>query len=147
MNTLLFLLLSAFLTGNNDDPYNEAEKQANLILFLSHEEIDSFSVCEGRMKLIVLKDTVLNKPGCIGTEYNYPLYQFKTEIVYYKNRKIASLEKMQIQLKRYEREGVTTGIQIITIPDPLNTFYFDPEQHLITHDQFLELRDKICKNN
>jgi hypothetical protein len=141
---LYFIMLLAF---NSENSYQHAETEANLVLSLPHEEKDSSDICNGKMRFILLRDSVLNKPGCIGTEYNYPIYKFETEIVYYKDQQIASVEKREIHLKRYERFGVTTGIRITAVLDSLHSYYFDPEENLITHTQLVELQAKICKGN
>ena len=77
----------------NNNPYQKAETQASSILSLHHEYKDSTIYCGGKLKSLVVKDSMINKPGGIGTEYNYPLYKYETEIIYYENSNIASIEK------------------------------------------------------
>ena len=145
INVLLYFYL--LLLPLADNQYQKAEEQAALALSLPHEDTDSFSFCNDKIRSVVLRDSILNKPGRIGTEYNYPIYKYETEIVFYKNGKLAAIEKKEIQLKRYQYDGVTTGIQISTVPDPAQTFYFDQEQRLITHAQLLEIQEKICSKS
>ncbi|MFN8283802.1 MAG: hypothetical protein U0U67_11350 [Chitinophagales bacterium] len=142
---ILYFFMLLMTTGEN--AYQKAEAQAKLALSLPHEDSDSFSFCNDKIKSIIRRDSILNTPGHIGTEYNYPIYKYETEIIYYKNRTIAAIEKKQIELKRYQYNGVTTGIQIITTMDSVNTFYFDQEQHLITHAQLLEIQEKLCSKS
>ena len=140
---LLFFYM--LLMNSTENAYQQAAMQANMTTAASHEAIDSFSYCDGKIKSFVFKDSVLNKPGQVGTEYNYPLFKFETEIVYYKNNTIASFVKREIHLKRYEYGGVTIGIQITATLDSLNTFYFDQEQQAVNHTEFLKLQSKICR--
>lgn len=53
----------------------------------------------------------------------------------------------EIQLNRYEYEGVTTGIQITTKLDTQNTFYFNQEQQPVSRKQLLEIQEKICSKS
>ena len=140
-----FLYFYMLLISGAENDYQKAETQVNSILSIPHESVDSFSFCDNKIKYIVLKDSVINKKGGIGTEYDYPIYKFITEIVFYKDMKIAAIEKKQVQLKRYEYEGVTTGIQISATLDSTQNYYFDQQQNLITHKQLLEIQSKICK--
>jgi len=138
---LYFYMLMAY---NSENKYQKAEMQANLVMSMQHQDMDTFSTCNDRFKTFILKDSIINKPGSIGTEYNYPIYKFETQIVYYKNMKIASIETKTIKLKRYADHGVTTGIQIMASLDSSQTYYFDQEQKLITRTQLLALQTKIC---
>ena len=59
--------------------------------------------------------------------------------------KIAAIERKQIQLKRYEYDGVTTEMQISATLDSAQNYYFDQQQNPITYKQLLEIQSKICK--
>jgi hypothetical protein len=73
------------------------------------------------------------------------LYKYETEIIYYKDQKIASIEVKQINLKRYERDGVTTGIQKTAILDSVSALYFDQEQRPVSRVQYAAIRAKVCQ--
>ncbi|MDB5227022.1 MAG: hypothetical protein JWN78_1215 [Bacteroidota bacterium] len=140
---LIFLCM--LLMSGTDNSYQKAETQASLALSSHHEYADTTVYCEGKMKSVVLRDSMINKRGGIGTEYNYPIYKYETEITYYKDNSIAAIEKKEIHLKRYADSGVTTGIQITTTLDPAGTFYFDEERRPVTHKEILQIEAKICK--
>lgn len=144
MNSML-LFLSLTLMAASDNDYQKAETEVSRTLAVQHEDENTFFTCGDKIKTVIYKDSMLNKKGSVGAEYNYPIYRYETEITYYKDMKIAAVEKREIKLKRYEYEGVTTGIQIIASLDSLNTYYFDQAQQPITHAQMLEIQAKICK--
>jgi hypothetical protein len=139
---LSFLLLFSY---DSENAYQKAVTSVNQLLLAVHAEADTFVSCNGKITTIILKDSILNAPGQIGTEYNYPIYKYETEITFYADKKIAGIEKKQIQLKRYEYLGVTTGIEKSTTIDILNTFYFDQNNQPVSRLQFLEIQKKICK--
>ena len=145
INVLLFI--SILLASATETTYQNVAKNAQLIESVTHEDADTFLNCNNKIKIIIFKDSVLNKPGSIGTEYNYPIYKYETEIIYYANGTLAAIESKEIQLKRYEYKGVTTGIQIITKLDTQNTYYFNQEQEPISRKQLLEIQEKICSKN
>ena len=134
------------LAAGNENTYQKAETLASLAISSTHEDRDTLIFCDGKMTAIILKDSIINKPGGVGTEYNYPIYMLETEITYYNNNKIASIEKKEIHLKRSKYSGVTSGIQKTTIIDSTQTFYFDQEQNLITQKQLLKIKEKVCKD-
>ncbi len=140
MNVFLLLLLTT-LSSNS---YPEAEKQAGIALSVKHDAKDSVSLCDGQMKIVSLKDSVMNSPGAVGSQYSYPIYKYETDILYYKNKKIAAVEKKQTALNPYTYKGVITGVDIITTIDGQNSFYFDRDQQLISKEQFDLLKNDIC---
>ncbi|HRH56838.1 MAG TPA: hypothetical protein PLS10_04235 [Chitinophagales bacterium] len=140
-----YLYFYLLLMAGTENVYQKAEVQANSILSAPHESVDSFSFCDNKIRYVVLKDSVINKKGSIGTEYDYPIYKYITEIIFYKDMKIAAIERKQVQLKRYEYDGVTTGMQISATLDSAQNYYFDQQQNPITYKQLLEIQSKICK--
>lgn len=144
MNFSLFTVFMFLLFGN-EDVYRKASLQASQILSLPHEEMDTFISCNGKIISVILKDSILNQPGSIGTEYDYPIYKYETEIIFYTNKQLAAIEMKQIRLKRYEYLGVTTGMEKSTVIDPSNTFYFNQSNQPISREQLLEIQNKICK--
>lgn len=139
---LSFLLLFSY---DSENTYQKVAISVNQLLLATHAEADTFVSCNGKITTIILKDSLLNAPGQIGTEYNYPIYKYETEITFYTDKQLAAIEKKQIYLKRYEYLGVTTGIEKSTAIDILNTFYFDQNNQQVSRLQFLEIQKKICK--
>jgi hypothetical protein len=144
MNSILISLL-LLLAANDDNPYHKAEALASAVLAAHHQDSDTFVYCDGKLRSMILRDSIINKPGGVGVEYNYPIYRFETEIIYYKSNQIAAIETREIQLKRYDKDNVTTGIRKTAIIDSLHTYYFDTEQKLITHEQSVDIKSKLCK--
>lgn len=145
MNIVSLLLPFMLLLSNTENAYQNAQTKVLLELSSKHEYVDSIIYCDGKIKSVLLRDSVLNKPNTIGNEYNYPIYKFETEIVYYKDGKIASFEKKELHFKRYSDGGVTTGIQITTTLEEDNIFYFDQNQKSISRTELMKIEQKICK--
>ena len=141
----VILTILLFFSYDDENIYQKAATSANHLLLVAHAEAYTFVSCNGKITTIILKDSLLNAPGQIGTEYNYPIYKYETEITFYTDKQLAAIEKKQIHLKRYEYLGVTTGIEKNTTIDILNTFYFDQNNQPVSRVQFLEIQKKICK--
>ena len=141
----VILSLLLLLSYDSENAYQKAVTLTNQLLLAVHAEADTFVSCNGKITTIILKDSILNAAGQIGAEYNYPIYKYETEITFYTDKQLAAIEKKQIQLKRYEYLGVTTGIEKNTTIDILNTFYFDQNNQPVSRVQFLEIQKKICK--
>lgn len=142
---IVILSLLLLFSYDSENIYQKAVTSANQLLLTTHEETDTFVSCNGKITTIILKDSVLNTPGQIGTEYDYPIYKYETEITFYADKQLAAIEKKQIHLKRYEYLGVTTGIEKSTTMDVLSTFYFNQNNQPISRTQLLEIQKKICK--
>ncbi|MFN8259723.1 MAG: hypothetical protein U0X41_02165 [Chitinophagales bacterium] len=144
MNYFLFSILLVLLYSN-DEVFRKASMQASQMLTSPHDETDTFISCNGKITTIILKDSVINKPGQLGMEYNYPIYKYETEIIFYKDKQLAAIEMKQISLKHYEYLGVTTGMEKSTIIDNQHCFYFDQSNRPISRLQLLEIQKKICR--
>ncbi|MCC6582422.1 MAG: hypothetical protein IT271_01845 [Chitinophagales bacterium] len=143
----VILSILLFFSYDIENTYQKAATSANQLLLVAHAEADTFVSCNGKKTTIILKDSLLNAPGQIGTEYNYPIYKYETEITFYADKKLAGIEKKQIHLKRFEYLGVTTGIEKSTTIDSLDSFYFNQNNQPISRLQFLVIQKKICKEN